>query len=106
MSETKHTPGKWLAEDGRIYAEDGHAIAETTGRVIDKLGCHWVASEEAQANARLIASAPELLEALQELREWGVAEYQSKQMPNGCVLESILVQADQAIAKATGKGEK
>ncbi len=58
---------------------------------------------ESEANADLIAAAPELLQALIELKEWALAEYDLRQMPNGCVLEDILTQADKAISLATGK---
>lgn len=70
MSEFKGTPGKWIAklEDGR----NAHDI------IVDREDYAWVASvhqqfhdvatvEQAEANAKLIAAAPELLEALQEL---------------------------------------
>ncbi len=67
MKEFKGTPGKWLAklEDGR----NAHDI------IVDREDYAWVASvhqqfhdvatvEQAEANAKLIAAAPELLEAL------------------------------------------
>lgn len=58
----KHTPGPWDNEQGNhpwidIYVEkDGSAIAKAYGD-----------NAESIANARLIATAPELLEALQSL---------------------------------------
>jgi hypothetical protein len=56
MSEIKHTPGKWWAsglEVGTAPMMDVK-IARVSGANFD----------EAKANARLIAAAPELLEAL------------------------------------------
>ena len=57
----KHISGPWIAEDDQsIYAADGDGrrlIAE----------CHAGHKEERAANARLIAAAPDLLEALQEM---------------------------------------
>lgn len=47
----KHTPGPWHDEDGRIY----------TGK-FQVASTEW-ARKEHRANARLIASAPSLLEA-------------------------------------------
>lgn len=55
---------------------------------------------QAVANARLIAAAPCLLSALAELKEWAVSEYQQRQMPNGCLLETLLADAQNAIDKA------
>lgn len=91
MTQTAHTPAPWLAED---YAGAGSAdwyvvphdhkgtIAALTG-----LG--------AEANARLIAAAPDLLEALEELRR--------------CLIDQgfpddghMLTTARAAIAKAKG----
>lgn len=61
MSAHKHTPGPWHST-GR-YVGSGHAkmnICECS----DNSGC-WSNAPEAVANARLIAAAPELLEAIE-----------------------------------------
>lgn len=70
MTERKHTPGPWAAEPmtGRgawIKAENGTWTALSCGDT----------DLEAEANARLIAAAPELLAAVKALewsgeREW------------------------------------
>jgi hypothetical protein len=56
---TTHTPGEWHTHDGQIYPlETGVTLA---------LIPYWdEENEEHQANARLIAAAPDLLEALKE----------------------------------------
>lgn len=64
MSKSKHTPGPWniaanFHQTGRIIGSDDNAIAEVNGRK-DALG---------QANARLIASAPDLLAVLKQILE-------------------------------------
>lgn len=66
--KTTHTPGPWATIDG-----DGEYIIKTiapagrNGYTIADVFSHFEATNpEAEANARLIASAPELLEALQE----------------------------------------
>jgi len=62
MSESKHTPGPWrlhLVNDTLIVAPDGTYIAYTCGEYDDDN--IWPIME---ANARLIASAPDLLAAL------------------------------------------
>jgi hypothetical protein len=58
MSNTQHTPGPWIYDDRyvNVIAEDGRAIA---GRPA------WssLSPDSEEADARLIAAAPELLEA-------------------------------------------
>lgn len=62
MGESKHTPGPWeVYHNGKcVGAEDGHILTtEVEGN----------GAEEAKANARLIAAAPDLLEALRMAQE-------------------------------------
>jgi len=61
--ETKHTPGPW--EQGTQTRGSTTLVAriETGFAVAEMRNVHF--REEAEANARLIAAAPELLEALQ-----------------------------------------
>ena len=54
----KHTPGPWTAETDNVYNYDGR-IAKVCGDT----------DQQAEANARLIASAPALLEQNAKLRE-------------------------------------
>lgn len=61
---SKHTPGPWRIGEG---IDDGYEIYAKNGNPIGSV--HWTikAGTEkapAEANARLIAAAPELLEAL------------------------------------------
>lgn len=57
MSNTKHTPGPWHTDGKDVWVENGLNVdqASITRRV------------DTEANARLIAAAPELLDALQML---------------------------------------
>lgn len=103
-----HTPGPWgfqKDEDcmGRqlddlvkwvITAEDGDLWIST--------GPTWDPehSEESEANARLIAAAPELLEAL--MNASGVLQSYSTQSKTAEICEKM---ARAAIAKATGGSE-
>ncbi len=95
----EHTPGPWpieLTGDGKriivgkglVEGPNGYEVAEVYSDDCDP--------NEADANARLIASAPELLEALQvmldEAKERGGALSNGEKL--GC----------SAIAKATGNG--
>lgn len=86
MSEMKHTPGPWRTNGCYIssnYGEVGHA--------------YWVSSMPdgmSEANARLIAAAPELLEALQAIIDGPGLD---------CVPDNdVQALISSAIAKATG----
>ena len=54
----KHTPGPWKRSvtNEHVVGPDGRRVATP-----------WIGSEEWQANARLIAAAPDMLEALTEI---------------------------------------
>ena len=56
MSESKHAPGPWKASEdsSAVYDSNGDAVAVIFGPVV---------SQESDANARLIAAAPDLLAA-------------------------------------------
>ncbi len=59
MTQTTHTPGPWNnSDDGRIYAT-GEIVADAT------YGC--LSRAETDANALLIAAAPDLLAALETI---------------------------------------
>lgn len=65
-----HTPGPWRLEQTACLSvvADGHlgALAELRSR-LDYGGMHPAVAATREANARLIAAAPELLEALRHL---------------------------------------
>lgn len=101
----KHTPGPWSIEkvhEGPFTAI-GHPVAwvgepndaYTVGRVSDD-----VDTQNAEANARLIAASPDLLTALKSLRE-EVGRIPAKPLV-GTVVAAMFM-ADDAIAKAEGK---
>lgn len=102
-TQTKHTPGPWFAKRlGNPY--DQHTVyVEKTGRTI-------VTSCEGEANARLIAAGPELLEACQHMLNFFKSQYpeafeaggMSAATDGGPVFELDLDGAKSAIAKATG----
>lgn len=79
MKRFKGTKGKWRANELSVYDEKGFEVAEMPypyriKENWDKIANHWgekkgvtcvdVSDEETIANAQLIATAPELLEAL------------------------------------------
>jgi TPP-dependent trihydroxycyclohexane-1,2-dione (THcHDO) dehydratase len=101
---SKHTPGPWtVAADPdsendvyyAVFAEDEISDARFEDDFIAVTNLNHANNE---ANARLIASAPELLEALRTaLKGWEVEfEYLAKRTPEW------VTQARAAIAKATG----
>jgi hypothetical protein len=56
MAQAKHTPGPWVADGVLINGPDG---------MIGELGFGLRGDPEMQANARLMAAAPDLLAALE-----------------------------------------
>jgi hypothetical protein len=74
----KHTPGPWVgSEDGRLFSGSGnflvfdanseHIVAEIPVPIHDVP----IPRAQSEANARLIAAAPELLDALREVMSPG-----------------------------------
>ena len=70
---TQHTPGPWHVggtehSKCRIYShEESHAIARTYGPYLDGVPVAELTGPKNVADARLIASAPDLLKALKGL---------------------------------------
>lgn len=103
--ETKHTPGPWkIAGETADKQSFVYALNESgtnqfwfdiqPGRTDDN---QRTSDAELAANARLIAAAPELLEALCEATAWLHAHKHT------LCAQSICDQVDAAIAKATGQ---
>lgn len=93
----KHTPGQWTPEFGEAYnvrAPHGGIVAQ----IHNLKGRHGMGGRidgnEAAANARLIAAAPDLLDALKHI-------YYSNEF--GFLQDGIQNHARAAIAKATGE---
>jgi hypothetical protein len=92
---TQHTPGPWkmgfnLTNEQAIIGKDGVVVADASW--YGGSGCEL--SIDNPADAKLIAAAPELLEALRQIVE------QHGQWNNGIWAANI---ACAAIAKATGE---
>ena len=96
MSKQKHTDGPWATKKGnhqrcQIYGPDGQWVANS-----------WVVDVRddsrlpAEANADLIAAAPELLEACEAIARLADGQGQVNMM-------MVAGQARQAIAKARGE---
>lgn len=98
MSGVKHTPGPWFGQAG--FSDDVEITAESREGMVAicsmELGFTGRIGVEQEANARLIAAAPDLLEALAVLvtdcsQIWSEAEFPA------------LKQARAAIARARGE---
>lgn len=105
MTMTAHTPGPWRYErtDG-IPANGRHMISGAVpGYLAEVRDC---VSGDVQANARLIAAAPDTLHTLRIAREFiAVASdctHHADSVFNRSDFDVVLAQIDAAIAKATG----
>lgn len=100
MSDAKHTPAPWRVEGHRSGVPHGHIISHginshgdgPEGYVCDT----WNSSD---ADARLIAAAPDLLEAL----KWIAHHYANQDMNHRDFRVEAAQRAEAAIAKAEGK---
>lgn len=123
MSDLKHTPGPWScmsesAHEGAYVDDCVHSVSKAAGRA--DIICLSPSHEDYElsaamwdANARLIAAAPELLEVSKELVRalelaYGIEDGYSDdriydELPSGSIAMAF-ISARAAIAKATGEG--
>jgi hypothetical protein len=97
---TKHTPGPWKIGRGRQDAKDPvfwHVDVLNTGGTIRVARVAGVGRDAAEANARLISSAPELLDALSFLVQAAETE------PGMAIYRAHIEKGKAAIAKAEGR---
>lgn len=115
--DTKHTPGKWLVDrcDTSI-SESGDLVVcidiapeidgyEYRGQIAYLQSCEHIdgiSVEEAKANARLIATAPELLKALRDILRSTRKDFEWSPDGERKHKEAYSEQFN-AIAKATGE---
>lgn len=90
----KHTPAPWVTEQPE---RKGYVWVSSSDGSRANLATVWRADGNAMANARLMAAAPDLLEALQSLVDMDVS-YQ-----RGPMVEEAVNKARAAIEKATGE---
>ena len=62
----KHTPGAWVAEGSMVRGGEGIYLDDPIASVYDPNDQHHL-TPTTKANARLIAAAPELLAALEQV---------------------------------------
>lgn len=80
--ETKHTPGPWELSTIPFEIRNTDSAAAIYGPMSEQGGSPLIADVsrsagdgQASANAKLIAAAPEMLEALKEINEWLFVNY-------------------------------
>lgn len=115
MSETKFTPGPWEVNPKLYTGQDGgkHGYFE----IAANRGMFWIARvlgfsagediEQFKANARLIAAAPDMYEALKKLKSEAIgfleyADQATHGVTNMRVLQHYIDNAITALAKADG----
>jgi hypothetical protein len=109
MLETKFTPGPWI----KYETPTKFGVSSHYGRVFySGITQNSFRSEEGRANATLAAAAPELFEALRQLkanaevaRSLITSEDQGADVVASALWDTIL-QADAAISKALGNSKR
>ena len=102
QSAAQHTPGRWIIDDFHddvaVYDETGMVIAIVRADAAPADALPVEVTRVVESNARLIAAAPELLEALRLLVEWADGEH-----GDGPVGVQSMAEARTALAKAEGR---
>lgn len=117
----KHTPGPWAMEistksgeatirglinDGTTRSNDNTgSIALVDLRIVDDADTIMFpcCNPEREANARLIAAAPDLLEALTDARAFLWDSWRSHDTKDNFVTDPLIKQIDAALTKAIGE---
>lgn len=95
-TNTKHTPGPWIVDPCQPYVVIPAAVETEKGGYIAEAAGDDCAQQ--QANARLMAAVPELLEALEEL----LHAPDPDEVEDFTPLYRAITKAHAAIAKAKG----
>jgi hypothetical protein len=122
MSEAKFTKGPWVCKElpyfsGSPFREyeinrpDGWTRIAKVIVSVSSLADDYAPARDLEANAHLIAAAPELYEALQIARDYVAAELEDERQAykgyeassNIMTIEEDLSRADAALAKARGE---
>lgn len=91
-----YTPGPW---EYRQFYENG----ELSGFTVSGIADIPEISDTAEANARLVAAAPELLEALEHFFEWHADNFETFADETNMQLLCLANEAEVAIRKAKGE---
>lgn len=106
MSEAKHTPGPWIADGGYISSataiKSNGAPVHVADPYVDE---SLLASSEVDANARLIAAAPQLLAACKMMDKWIERDLSDDPELEELTLQTVYGSVLEAIAKAEGSSK-
>jgi len=100
----KGTKGEWIKDDTRIYVKSNltdNGLMQIINTVNSPI-------EQREANAKLIASAPDLLEACIKRIEWS-KKYPSNRIYSGSAMQKMIKESDEIdlqIEKAIQKALK
>jgi len=101
MREKKWTPGKWVVdENGNVIVEGsggGVGYPPTEGTIASLCDGEYIVNENGDNDARLIAAAPDLVEALE-----GLARMHRERFGLDGAYDSEIRIAETALAKAYG----
>ena len=100
MTASNHTPGPWRVAPQSDYAGDDINIDASTRGYVACAGKVGISNGEAEANARLIAAAPDLLDMLAA----AAARIEVAAAEGNTILSAWLPDARAAIARARGDG--
>lgn len=105
----KHTPGPWFIEHDASQFENHAAISAKTHGMLAHVV--WKMEDddqtpECEANARLIAAAPDLLAALREISADYADRFDLESPSTNPGIKIVIEQARAAIAKATGESRE
>jgi len=95
QNKVKHTQGPWKVKQTAVY----DAVYGNNDELVSFISIKQ--PEEIQANARLIAAAPELLEACVKFQTWAKEFCKTNNLPEEAFYP--LVEVNRAILKAEGK---
>ena len=105
--ETKHTPGPWQVLSGSIYESKANEGLDCTRIALMDRANFKIIPTERDANARLIAAAPDMLEALTAAKARINGEWDNPSLvkfgPLGTETDDVLTILSTAIVKAEGK---
>ena len=99
---SKHTPGPWVSIESVLF-DRPEICDEKDRRVAVCLSYYPMHEDTRTANARLIAAAPDMLEALEDLVEWADAVKGRAGVRMSDPHTGSIDTAKRAIAKAKGE---
>lgn len=107
-SKAQHTPGPWASNGCGVTAWTGPAHDDAGNRLEKNCRCIAIAHPNPAAddgsmaaNARLIASAPDLLIALEDFDNW-FCGFDPDDQASRMAGRKVVIRAREAIAKARG----